>query len=125
MNFSCNPYYYLVGRSELSCVNGEWETDIPICIITSNHCRIKPSMDIGKSRLIGIKSIIVKNEIAYHYQTEDIRFYTLAKYTCPNNRFKLNQNKTIMYKTIHDRKVGYVELACLGNEEWEEVKCDD
>ena len=80
-------------------------------------------MNIGKASLIGIKSIIIRNELAYHYQTENIRFYTIAKYTCPNNRFDLIHKNIVKYKQIHNHKVGYVELACIGNEEWEEIKC--
>lgn len=121
VNFACNPYYELIGKKSIKCTNGTWDTDIPKCSMTDRVCRKKPPMKIGSAQMVGLKSILVKNEYTLSYFSNAIRFYTVASYTCAGNKF--SKTSLVKYKKIKDHNIGYVDYACIGKDEWEVVTC--
>lgn len=121
INYTCNPYYNRVGKQYIYCKDGQWETSIPKCVLTEKICRKKPPMKIINAQMVELKSTLVKNEYAFPYITNDIRFYSIASYTCPGNKF--SDSSLVKYKTIKGHQIGYVDYACIGKDKWEDVVC--
>jgi len=124
INYTCNPFYNLIGQQYLHCLNGAWEQNIPKCILTENICRKKPLMTIESAKLIGLKSTTINDEYAFPYKTNPIKLYTTASYACPpGKKFSGIDEILIKYKNIGGRYIAYVNYSCNGKDKWEEVKC--
>ena len=124
VNFSCNPFFNLFGRSVLYCLNGVWETEIPQCALRTDICLIKPQYKIGKSQIVSLTHAVINNEYDQYGLINKTLVYTYASYTCNNNQFDPSYDPSqIQYKFVSNRKIGFVNVSCIGKELWEEVKC--
>jgi hypothetical protein len=125
VNFSCNPYFELVGRSTFTCLDGIWEPFMPECRLSKKICTTKPAASTDTSVIINQVRTQVRIELDYQNNSKMLDIYLTAGYTClpdqPRLRFK-NKFKITEYKYIpkpYDRNVFYQNATCLGNNVWE------
>lgn len=68
-SFTCNPFYELTGPGSLSCVNGKWETNEPVCKLFRNIC-IKPPEFVNGASLISLSSTAIENELSFEQRIQ-------------------------------------------------------
>ena len=117
VNFTCDPYFELVGNGRMTCKNGQWDSFPPVCRLLNSTCSNKPPTEFGKAKLISIQHVELKVEKSYN-TFENVTLYINAGYSCPDNKFKTNH--TIKYT---NNKVAYIDSLCVGRESWQIVVC--
>lgn len=117
VSFTCDPYFDLVGNSKIVCKTNRWDGSPPTCKLRDSLCLKKPAQQVKSARLVYLKYVEIKVEKDLK-SSYNLSIYTNASYTCPNNKFQPNQ--TVKYD---DKKIGYVEVACIGKESWQEALC--
>jgi hypothetical protein len=119
VNFTCNPYYELVGRSQLFCYGHVWETDVPQCRMTKKVCTVWPPAIEGNALMKLMRKHQIKHEVDY-VRTQNVTVLILAEYICkPGHRF--SEYFRTMYKQFDgpfSRHLPYQNMTCTGTETW-------
>lgn len=116
VNFTCNPFYELVGRNRLFCYGSEWEKDVPECRLMRDICLIRPNFTVGFAYMKQITKVEIKHELDY-FRNQTVLIYTMADFTCmPGYQFA---NDTSSMVKMYDTKVLSVQnISCTGYNRW-------
>ncbi len=122
-NFTCDRYFERVGKEKLSCIDGVWEYESPFCVLSASLCQIKPPGYVNGAKLISLSSSSVTKELSFEVK-EYINVYNVASYSCPGNKFENFKDNEILYQAVKNKKIGYVNVACIGKNKWSKMpKC--
>ncbi len=126
VNFSCNPFFELIGQQKVFCKNGIWENAVPQCVLSTRVCRNKPPPSAASSYIISQKRQTLNIESSYG-KTDPLVIYLEASYTCnwPDMNFT-NTTRPIEYRALLNSigkpvLVFYQTSLCLGNDTFEQL----
>jgi hypothetical protein len=117
VNFTCNKYFRLLGKSKIACIDGKWEEELPICNIIREICTIHPWNVTTNAKILAAYKIEFKHEINYH-KYENITTYIAASYYCKEG-FHFHDKHKIGYKAAKNALVAYKNITCIDREKWE------
>ncbi|CAF0900982.1 unnamed protein product [Brachionus calyciflorus] len=122
VNFTCDEYFYRVGRSQLMCIKNEWEKDVPECKLREDICRIKPASLDENTFLKSLTRVEAKYELSYQNSTT-LTIYTHAMYICMPGYYFQNARST-GYRYFNTTFYPYQNVSCIGQNKWQTIpKC--
>jgi hypothetical protein len=118
VNFTCNPFFELIGPERTFCIGRNWESEVPQCRL-SFICKERPPMVVDNAILISSTRVEFKVEVSYS-NFEKRTAHTQAAYVCtPGTRFNTNTN--MGYRVISGINMAYKNVSCVGNDKWGEL----
>jgi hypothetical protein len=128
INFTCNPYYELIGQQQVSCINGKWEKYNTQCVLSRNICSIMPPPSTNTTYMISMVRERIIYESSFNRQ-DYIDLFTVASYTCLpqfTNGFTNKTSGLTKFRVLENengRKVltSYQNVSCIGYDKFDSM----
>ena len=121
VNFTCNPFYTLVGKDRVLCSNQTWDNEMPECRLNVKElCREKPPSVFNKALLKALHRIEIKYETSY-MNYDVITHHVSATYVCPEgHRFRMQESRRQLpvIKNYNGQLLEHTNSTCVGENRW-------